>query len=339
MTLPLVLHSFSFSLRMSSCSKKRKLNQTTPVPVPEWRLYPSDHSKPPPTVFVRPKSAKEHGQIARQIRETDNGRVLVELEGGVQKVFDRKRLLPVFESSPTAPLLLLTPDTTPYRNLAWSQLTHLDRVLEIGCSTGECSAILLRRTKNWMGLDTSTQMIANCQQMVGKQFLDKVVKSDCLVNPIQTRDTVRNVLGEPTHVFIDIGGNRDWTSVVKVISWTYECFLPRLVVVKSQELVAEYNVDMNHAIDKETDTLDMNGWFNAKLKSISTKVVFPKHAKDAPWAFSPVDNTPICRYHNYNIDGCQKISHGCKLDHEHCHLCLVKGHIALNCLRTRGEQS
>ena len=322
----------------SCCSKKRKLNQTTPESVPEWRLYPANHSRLPSTVFVRPKSAKEHGHFAKRISEIDNGRVLLELERGFQKSFDRKRLLPVYESSTIAPLLLLTPDTIPYRNLAWSQLTNLDRVLEIGCSTGECSAILLRRTKNWMGLDTSSQMISNCQQLVGSQFVDRVVKSDCLVTPKQTRDTVLNILGEPTHVFIDIGGNRDWTSVVKVISWTYEYFLPRLVVVKSRELVAEYNVEVNHAIDKKTGKLDMNGWFDTKVKSVSTKVTLPKHAKDAPWAYSPVDNTPICRYHNYTTNGCQKISDGCKLDHEHCHLCFVKGHIALNCLITRDEQ-
>ena len=43
------------------------------------------------------------------------------------------------------PLVLLTPDTTTYRQLAMSHLRPDDNVLEIGCSTGECTALLLRR--------------------------------------------------------------------------------------------------------------------------------------------------------------------------------------------------
>ena len=42
-------------------------------------------------------------------------------------------------------LILLTPDTTNYRQLAASHLRYSDKVLEIGCSTGECTALLLRR--------------------------------------------------------------------------------------------------------------------------------------------------------------------------------------------------
>lgn len=42
-------------------------------------------------------------------------------------------------------LIILTPDTTNYRQLATSHLRLSDKVLEIGCSTGECTALLVRR--------------------------------------------------------------------------------------------------------------------------------------------------------------------------------------------------
>jgi hypothetical protein len=42
-------------------------------------------------------------------------------------------------------LVLVTPDTTNYRLLASSHVRANDVVLEIGCSTGECTALVLRR--------------------------------------------------------------------------------------------------------------------------------------------------------------------------------------------------
>ena len=42
-------------------------------------------------------------------------------------------------------IVILTPDTTTYRHLATAHLRPNDHVLEIGCSTGECTALMLRR--------------------------------------------------------------------------------------------------------------------------------------------------------------------------------------------------
>eukprot|EP00578_Thalassiosira_sp_NH16_P016244 CAMPEP_0181126790 /NCGR_PEP_ID=MMETSP1071-20121207/27831_1 /TAXON_ID=35127 /ORGANISM="Thalassiosira sp., Strain NH16" /LENGTH=253 /DNA_ID=CAMNT_0023212443 /DNA_START=453 /DNA_END=1211 /DNA_ORIENTATION=+ len=41
-------------------------------------------------------------------------------------------------------MILLTPDTKNYRQLAASHVRSSDKVLEIGCSTGECTVLLLR---------------------------------------------------------------------------------------------------------------------------------------------------------------------------------------------------
>ncbi len=62
------------------------------------------------------------------------------------------------------------------------------------------------------------------------------------------------------------------------------------------------------------------------------------HPLKAPMVLSPRDNmTPICRYHNYyKGNGCDcsdrcKYKEDCPFDHEYCHWCLQKGHIALDC--------
>ncbi len=62
------------------------------------------------------------------------------------------RLFPVYDidicnndNSITQTLLIMTSDTTNYRQLATSHLRSSDKVLEIGCSTGECTALMMRR--------------------------------------------------------------------------------------------------------------------------------------------------------------------------------------------------
>ena len=63
-----------------------------------------------------------------------------------------------------------------------------------------------------------------------------------------------------------------------------------------------------------------------------------KHPLKAPKVMSPIDGTtPICRYHNYHKGGCQRyndrltVATKCLLDHDHCHACLRRGHVAKNC--------
>jgi hypothetical protein len=393
----------------------------------EWRLYPPESPLPYTTVFIRPKSAKEHGKRGTVLRETENGKrllvqvpaVLVGEKGTVgefyHKVFDRKRLLPVLDmhnnnnnnntcytSAATATnattddddddddtvvvQIVVTSETTPYRNLAWSQLDSDSIVLELGCSTGECSNIILRRTTNWVGLDTSTEMIDQCKARVGIQYADRAVQCNVLSSssstssPLSsttnnnnnttttaptTRDSIISMLGapSPTHVFIDIGGNRDLVSVLRAISWTLTQFQPLMVVVKSRELVAECQ-QVVMANDHDGRWNLPHQWLDMKLQqqqqqpssSISSPrprtsapvgdctnrnrdqcPIIIKHPKDAALAYSPVDHcTPICRYHNYDLKhGCKKQNDGCMFDHEHCHRCLQKGHIALECPQTQ----
>ncbi|KAL7548682.1 hypothetical protein ACHAWF_011961 [Thalassiosira exigua] len=72
---------------------------------------------------------------------------------------------------------------------------------------------------------------------------------------------------------------------------------------------------------------------SSKRMSLQQQSVLPKyrHPLKAPLVLSPKDDsTPICRWHNYDPEGCKRRSE-CIYDHEHCHWCKKVGHTALNC--------
>jgi SAM-dependent methyltransferase len=251
----------------------------------------------------------------------------VRLEGGHEKEVSTRRLLPVFSTD--SQVWIVTAETTSYRNLASSQLTKDDdTVLEIGCSTGEASAIMIKYCKSWVGLDTSDDMIQRCKSRVGN-FDAKAYKVDALGDPLRAVQLVLEGLeGPPRKVFIDIGGNRSCEGVLRMVAWVLEFFSPMMLVIKSRELVTLIQAECPKP---EGNCLISNGatWIKEKLHQLSRRI--PSHPLQAPMRF--VDhNTPICRYHNYHKDGCSRYRSGlCNLDHVHCHLCLQHGHVALLC--------
>mmetsp|Transcript_6970 Transcript_6970/g.15373 ORF Transcript_6970/g.15373 Transcript_6970/m.15373 type:complete len:499 (-) Transcript_6970:692-2188(-) len=143
-----------------------------------------------------------------------------------------------------------------------------------------------------------------------------------------------------------------------MVDWAMDAFVnlsepPRLVVVKSKELVDEINGASRSGIETVPIRVDGNGyirngdnWFALLANSIvgtgtagdtgrkgNGRGRPPKYAHPikAPLSLSPVDNaTPICRFHNYHSDGCKK-GDDCDFDHKHCHWCRKPGHVARNC--------
>lgn len=53
----------------------------------------------------------------------------------------------------------------------------------------------------------------------------------------------------------------------------------------------------------------------------------PPHPLKQP--FRSVGGTPVCRFHNYRYP-CRK-GESCEFNHSHCHICLDRGHVALEC--------
>ena len=272
-------------------------------------------------------------------------------------------------------LVLLTPDTTTYRQLASSHLRPNDYVLEIGCSTGECTALLLRRNLllhsqhlrkieqhnnsstnvvlgNIVGFDTGSKILKQADIRLRTEFeqsagtlatdddaysrLIQLHRVDALADPkgayaLATANDTR-----PGMVLIDIGGNRQLESVVRMIQWVQTVFKddrPRLILVKSEALENELStaIQSSHTDDNNDRSIPFvteegtvtNGqnWFNSLSASPSfaeddegNKILTKQqllsrysHPKKVPLVLSP-KGEPICRYHNYHPDGCTKFN-------------------------------
>ena len=329
------------------------------------------------------------------------------------------RLVPIFDlktknmDKSTDTLVILTPDTTTYRHLATAHLRPNDHVLEVGCSTGECTALMLRRIlllhsqksrqtqhKNQqhdftsikggiVAFDTGSKILQQAENRLRKEYqqftatsasndnddddndhvyskLIQLHKVDALADPKRAYSYVSESNILPGIVLIDIGGNRELDSVVRMIDWVQTEFdgaRPRVILVKSEALEMELSnsnlTSSNYTIPcVAEDGIISNGqeWFNslvtssadvgvANNRNLTRKQLLSmySHPKKVPLVLSPKDSTPICRYHNYHPDGCKKFHKRkdvktakedkvqCQYDHEHCHYCQQIGHVALDC--------
>ena len=146
----------------------------------------------------------------------------------------------------------------------------------------------------------------------------------------------------PSIVYLDIGGNREEAGVIEMMSWVLSRSFSnlRMIVIKSREVIHTLKNNSTTAIDAESGIVQ-NGsaWFQEKLmETRRRKESRHLHPLQAPLVYSPCDTKqPICRYHNYDPKGCKKASN-CPLDHDHCHLCLRKGHRAIDCKSTVSDK-
>lgn len=286
--------------------------------------------------------------------------------------------------------IIVTEKTIEYRKLASSQLDKTDNVLEIGCSNGECSMHIIKYCGSFVGYDTSSQMIAEAKTKIHprtevqsaskntsrstNQGNDKntTIHEFCkigfyVMDPFMNPKSAKKMAEGTNVIFIDIGGNRDLVSVLKMIQWSRENFNSQLdlIIIKSEELFKSVINDSKGQDEDESDDATQNNkrrkqhhtgalkvdhdtgmitycedWFQKKLdeafvqpKNEIDGVGPPKysHPLKVPISLSPLDGTtPICRYFNYHGKGCKKKDE-CSFDHLHCHWCLKKGHKALNC--------
>jgi SAM-dependent methyltransferase len=316
---------------MAAASPPLKRQKTL---LPEkWSIYPPKRQfsfKTGDFLVVKPTDSKRLAVRGRVVR-VENDALQVRMSEQEELSFgrkQRKRLLPLFGGGVDASVVL-TRETNYFRNLVL-QVDSKDAVLEIGCSTGETSRLLIAVAKSWVGFDTSEEMIDQCKvHLLSKEKEDccHATKIDALVDPKRALE-VSKTFGEPNVVFVDIGGNRECINVLRMLSWVLKSYTLRLVVVKSRELVQLIQTSAN-SVDLETGAIQ-NGykWFCQHQK----RHALPKHPVRAPLVLSPKDGkTPICRYHNYHKNGCSKKDNTCPLDHEHCHACQQVGHIARAC--------
>jgi len=214
----------------------------------------------------------------------------------------------------------------------------------------------LNNTNQIVGIDISKEVIT----AASSSYPDLTfVKSDALRDPMSTLLVYKDLCklhNESKHhqllyVFVDIGGNRELESLVALLPWVEEQLQPISIIVKSETLYAavmelgggtfDWNVltaMANDAVDKrkrDTEGGNGNGTESTNLNP-PTKTVKTLHPLKAPLRKND-KGVAICRFHNYDQRGCRKFidmtcsGETCPYDHEHCHMCLELGHIALHC--------
>ena len=128
--------------------------------------------------------------------------------------------------------IVVVPETSQYRALAISQVTTRDRVLEIGCDFGVCTAILARQASHALGVDISAARVQKASQTYGHVADFEVL--DCLSD----LEGLTRVAASRNKFFIDINGNRSADTVLDAIANLQHVvkIMPDIVVVKSREL-------------------------------------------------------------------------------------------------------
>lgn len=321
---------------MTEVSKSRKRQRVEGPPT--WFLYPPKNTtfQVGQAVLYRSNepNGKGRGYYCKGLITRVSSKEIVVKDDSSKKEISmdaahlHRLLLPDWVSS--GKTIVVTPETNEFRRLVGCIHTS-DRVLEIGCSSGEASKLMVAKCKSWVGFDTSEEMLKMC-----RASLDSVAVSqstgechamimNALVDPKSAREEAVR-FGVPTVVVIDIGGNRELLNVLRMISWVLGAFDARLVLIKSRELTRTI-LSSSLDIDSMSGLVgNCQAWFQKNRK----RQAIPKHPQKAPLVMSPVDpNKPICRYFNYHKKGC--IRDDCSFDHEHCHFCLGKGHIGREC--------
>ena len=310
----------------STCKRQRH------APAHHWYLFPPNQTKPTfrveQAVLLR---GPDHWYKRGVILQVDSKTVDVCLDDSSRKTRlnrkDQRRLLLPCHDPLTGGIIIITSETIHFRQLV-GYIKSNDRVVEIGCSSGETSKLILPHCQSWVGLDTSLEMLNICHETISSMQQSTpyhAVTVNALVDPQRARKEATR-FGEPNVVFLDIGGNRESINVLRMIAWILDEFDLRLLVVKSRELVHSITTS-DCVIDEVTGLIDKgHEWYQGSHH----KRALPKHPKKAALVMSPLDSTKsICRYHNYHKNGCKKVD--CEFDHEYCHACLAKGHVALEC--------
>eukprot|EP00961_Rhodomonas_salina_P262690 3549814-Rhodomonas_salina.1 len=153
--------------------------------------------------------------------------------------------------------IFLTYSTKEFRSCALTQVAPEDVLLEVGCSTGMCTAMLMcKNLKRQLAVDVSHEMVEatrkHCEEVAaGKPGGDSRASSEGLRVPeiffhdVFVQPGLGEVLRIPhdevTVLLIDIGGQRDGRQILMAVE---RCLVRmrriEVVVIKSEALVKQY---------------------------------------------------------------------------------------------------
>ena len=149
---------------------------------------------------------------------------------------DVTKLVPVLHSSRPSPAgraLVLCQETVPFRHVARCQISSSDVVVELGCSFGEMTSVLLERTAHVIGVDHASSVLEAAARRAPAARYELL---DALAHPARLLALCRTCA--PTAVFIDLGGDRPAADLVPLLAQLHAELTPTvsLVVVKCRAL-------------------------------------------------------------------------------------------------------
>lgn len=202
-----------------------------------WSSWPVPVStKIGDAVSVNLKSNRLRGRavIVDEEREEDHRTLVQFCEDHTTAHVRRERLRGIA----TRPCVLLCKDTRHYRQMAATQLRADDVVLEIGCSTGECTEVLTFHAKDIVAVDVSQAQIVECRKrsLFGTTPVDYVCCD--VFCPVHWRNLITR--RKFSAIFIDIGGDRCGDAVFELIRLVLRDICPSFVAVKSEKLASTH---------------------------------------------------------------------------------------------------
>uniref|UniRef100_A0A0G4HB76 Methyltransferase domain-containing protein n=1 Tax=Chromera velia CCMP2878 TaxID=1169474 RepID=A0A0G4HB76_9ALVE len=210
------------------------------------------------------------------------GRYLVRFDSDGSRAHVRpERMIPKFPNGrrfPVKRIGWIVPETTHFRELIRSQVTHTDLALEVGCSTGHATEKLAKKAKFAVGVDVSLHIIQKARARFPRVrfehlniFDDEDLESLAqLYAEKQNEQREEKEEGEGVKedsglvIFLDIGGNRPIPDRLRGLRVLLLRFRPRLVCVKSRDLFRS----AVESLGREVATLPCGRFVGQRVESL-----------------------------------------------------------------------
>lgn len=211
------------------------------------------------------------------------------------------------------PLVVIVPETSDFRRAAreYCSQSHDDRtspplgaVVEIGSSTGECTQVILEALSSTSSSTTlvGIEVSRSLHKQLEERFPDRASsfhKWDFMANPLLLKQNLAVELGESNvgprlAVFIDVGGCRSAAPVMTLTENVISSLSPLLCVVKCRDWYKRLGGANGPVHDLRRSEI---------LASFTPSK--PRHPLKQPLRLNQ-DKVPICRFHNYSLEGCKK---------------------------------
>ena len=243
-------------------------------------------------------------------------------------------------------MVVVVPTTNMYRHVASVVQKPVNYAVEIGSGYGNTTEQLAKSlgNTNVIGIDQGWKYVMGAREnfpTIRFERLDVLedadfVKATCLQHAKDGND------GNDTKIatFIDIGGVRELSAIVKILPWAIEELGSVLVVIKSKRLSA---VESSSSESFWLAVLEAEKRENDRRNARSGKVggaPMDRYPLKMPVRYAATDGKEICRFHNYSQAGCIRGQQGrCNLNHDTCHWCGERGHVAFNCSKESSSMS